>query len=49
VRHRAHGGRPDKRETYACGELPIGSAWRKTPVGFYLVALRFILSSRAAC
>jgi len=43
LRHRVGKPRPDKRETYECGELPIGPAWRKTPTGFYLLALLFIL------
>lgn len=43
VRHRTSDGRPDKHETYECGELPYGPAWRKTPVGFFLLALLFIL------
>ncbi len=43
VRRRAAGGRPDRHETYECGELPYGPAWRKTPVGFFLLALLFIL------
>jgi len=43
LRHRVHHGRPDKRATYECGEVPHGQAWRKTPVGFYLLALLFIL------
>ena len=46
LRHRLRAGsaaRPDKQATYECGEEPIGSAWRKSPVGFYLLALLFIL------
>jgi NADH-quinone oxidoreductase subunit A len=43
LRHRVRGSRPDKLETYECGELPVGPAWRKTPVGFFLLALLFIL------
>jgi len=43
LRYRVRGGRPDKSETYECGELPVGPAWRKTPVGFFLLALLFIL------
>ena len=43
IRHRAKHVRPDKRATYECGEVPIGPAWRKTPVGFYLLALLFVL------
>jgi NADH-quinone oxidoreductase subunit A len=43
LRHRVRHGRPDRSETYECGELPVGPAWRQTPVGFYLLALLFIL------
>ncbi len=43
LRHRTSNSRPDKHETYECGEIPFGPAWRKTPVGFYLLALLFIL------
>ena len=37
--------RPDpvKLENYECGAEPIGSAWVQFPVGFYLVALIFIV------
>ena len=43
LRHRVARSRDEKHETYECGELPIGPAWRKTPAGFYLLALLFIL------
>lgn len=43
LRHRVRASRPEKYDTYECGELPLGPAWRKTPVGFYLLALIFIL------
>ena len=43
LRHRVSRSRPEKLDTYECGEVPFGSAWRKTPVGFYLLALLFIL------
>ena len=43
LRHRVTHGRDEKYETYECGEIPFGSAWRKTPVGFFLLALLFIL------
>lgn len=43
LRHRVERARPDKGETYECGEPPFGPAWRKLPVGFYLIALLFIL------
>ena len=32
-----------KFDTYECGAEPIGEAWVQFPVGFYLVALVFIL------
>src|SRR5499426_813082 len=32
-----------KLNTYECGAEPIGSAWVQFPVGFYLVALIFIV------
>jgi NADH-quinone oxidoreductase subunit A len=37
--------RPDpvKLDNYECGAEPIGSAWIRFPVGFYLVALIFIV------
>jgi NADH-quinone oxidoreductase subunit A len=37
--------RPDivKLMNYECGAVPIGSAWVQFPVGFYLVALVFIV------
>jgi NADH-quinone oxidoreductase subunit A len=37
--------RPDpvKLESYECGPEPIGPAWIRFPVGFYLVALLFIV------
>jgi NADH-quinone oxidoreductase subunit A len=37
--------RPDilKLMNYECGAEPIGSAWVRFPVGFYLVALVFIV------
>jgi NADH:ubiquinone oxidoreductase subunit 3 (subunit A) len=37
--------RPDlvKLDNYECGAEPIGSAWVQFPVGFYLVALVFIV------
>ena len=37
--------RPDpvKLMNYECGAEPIGSAWVRFPVGFYLVALLFIV------
>ena len=37
--------RPDlvKLQSYECGPEPIGPAWIRFPVGFYLVALVFIV------
>jgi NADH-quinone oxidoreductase subunit A len=32
-----------KLESYECGAQPIGEAWVQFPVGFYLVALVFIV------
>jgi NADH-quinone oxidoreductase subunit A len=32
-----------KLDNYECGAEPIGSAWVQFPVGFYLVALVFIV------
>ena len=32
-----------KLDTYECGAEPIGGAWVQFPVGFYLVALVFIV------
>ena len=32
-----------KLNTYECGAEPIGGAWVQFPVGFYLVALVFIV------
>jgi NADH-quinone oxidoreductase subunit A len=32
-----------KLESYECGAEPIGEAWVQFPVGFYLVALIFIV------
>lgn len=32
-----------KLESYECGSEPIGQAWVQFPVGFYLVALIFIV------
>ena len=34
---------PTKLANYECGAEPIGSAWIQFPVGFYLVALVFIV------
>ena len=32
-----------KLESYECGAEPVGDAWVQFPVGFYLVALVFII------
>ena len=32
-----------KLESYECGAVPIGQAWVQFPVGFYLVALIFLV------
>lgn len=32
-----------KLESYECGAEPVGDAWVRFPVGFYLVALVFII------
>jgi NADH-quinone oxidoreductase subunit A len=32
-----------KSQSYECGAEPIGQAWVQFPVGFYLVALIFIV------
>ena len=32
-----------KLESYECGAVPIGQAWVQFPVGFYLVALVFLV------
>ena len=34
---------PAKLDNYECGAEPIGEAWVQFPVGFYLVALIFIV------
>jgi NADH-quinone oxidoreductase subunit A len=34
---------PEKLDNYECGAAPIGEAWVQFPVGFYLVALVFIM------
>jgi len=43
IRHRVAKSRPAKHDTYECGEEPIGPAWAPISVGFYLIALVFIL------
>ena len=34
---------PVKLQPYECGEDPIGDAWVRFPVSFYLIALVFVL------
>ncbi len=34
---------PIKLQPYECGEDPVGDAWGKFPISFYLIALVFIL------
>jgi NADH-quinone oxidoreductase subunit A len=34
---------PTKLQSYECGAEPVGQAWVQFPVGFYLVALLFIV------
>jgi NADH-quinone oxidoreductase subunit A len=36
-------GSASKSENYECGAQPIGEAWVQFPVGFYLVALLFLV------
>lgn len=43
LRHRVATSRSAKHDTYECGEEPFGPAWRSTSVGFYLIALVFVL------
>jgi NADH-quinone oxidoreductase subunit A len=43
IRYRIRGSRPAKHDTYECGEEPFGPAWQPVSVGFYLIALLFIL------
>jgi NADH-quinone oxidoreductase subunit A len=40
---RPHQPYPEKNATYECGEEPIGSAWIRLNVRFYVVALVFLL------
>jgi NADH-quinone oxidoreductase subunit A len=34
---------PMKHETYECGEPAVGDAWIRFPVGYYLIALVFVI------
>jgi NADH-quinone oxidoreductase subunit A len=40
---RPHRPDPVKLDNYECGAEPIGPAWVQFPVGFYLVALVFVV------
>ena len=40
---RPHRPYPDKLATYECGEEPIGTAWIKFNIRFYVVALIFVI------
>ncbi|HVN47467.1 MAG TPA: NADH-quinone oxidoreductase subunit A [Bacteroidota bacterium] len=40
---RPHKPYPEKNATYECGEEPIGSAWIRFNVRFYVIALVFLL------
>ena len=43
LRYRVGASPKATHDTYECGEEPIGPAWRPVSVGFYLIALVFIL------
>lgn len=32
-----------KAETYECGEVPVGDAWKRFRVGYYIFALVFVV------
>jgi NADH-quinone oxidoreductase subunit A len=34
---------PDKLATYECGETPVGSAWIRFNIRFYVIALIFVI------
>jgi NADH-quinone oxidoreductase subunit A len=40
---RPHKPYPEKNATYECGEEPIGSAWIRLNIRFYVIALVFLL------
>ncbi len=40
---RPHAPNPDKLETYECGPLPIGNAWRQFNMHYCLYALLFVV------
>ncbi|GIW47898.1 MAG: NADH-quinone oxidoreductase subunit A [Deltaproteobacteria bacterium] len=43
LRYRVVDESQSRREPYECGEVPVGDAWVRLPVSFYLIALVFIL------
>jgi NADH-quinone oxidoreductase subunit A len=43
LRYRVRRPPPARAQVYECGEAPEGEPWRGLPVGFFLVALLFIL------
>jgi|DewCreStandDraft_5_1066085.scaffolds.fasta_scaffold02466_12 NADH-quinone oxidoreductase subunit A len=43
LRYRVVDENQSRREPYECGEVPVGDAWVRLPVSFYLIALVFIL------
>ena len=43
IRFRDPNYNPFKLQTYECGEDPVGDAWVRFPVSFYLIALIFVL------
>ena len=40
---RPHRPYPEKNATYECGEEPVGSAWIRLNVRFYVIALVFLI------
>lgn len=42
-RRRGRFNTAQKYETYECGEIPVGDAWTRFRVGYYLLAIVFIL------
>jgi NADH-quinone oxidoreductase subunit A len=40
---RPHRPYPEKNATYECGEEPVGSAWIRLNVRFYVIALIFLI------
>lgn len=39
----AHKPTGDKGETYECGELPFGNAWKQFRVAYYIFALLYVV------